>query len=113
MEDSLTMMNKGGNVFAGRDVPNPNGRVRRAGYNDPLVVLQTQYGSRVTCQNALTSQTLAIPHLDGVISQTRNDFLIVVLEAIDTFGIFTTAIDSLKVVFATSPVTFNGLNILK
>ena len=67
----------------------------------------------MTCQNALTSQRLAIPHLDGVVSQTRNDFRIVVLEAIDTFGIFTTAIDSLKVVFATSPVTFNGLNILK
>ena len=41
MEDSLTMMNKGGNVFAGSDVPNPNCRVRGAGYNDPFVVLQT------------------------------------------------------------------------
>ena len=67
----------------------------------------------MACQNALTVQILSIPHFNSIVSQTRDNFLVIILKAIDTFGIFTTAIDPLEVVFATSLVTFNGLNILK
>ena len=113
MKHSFAVMNKGSDVVSGGYVPYSHCGIRRSGYDNPLVVLQTENGSRVSSQHSLAGKRVAIPHLDSVVSQTRDNFLIVVLQAIDTFGIFTTAIDPLEVVFATSPVTFNGLNILK
>lgn len=41
----------------------PDSRVRRAGDDDPLVILQTQHRARVTSQYLQTLQRLLIPDL--------------------------------------------------
>ena len=66
----------------------------------------------MSSEHSEACQAVSVPHLNGVISETRNDFLIVILEAIDAFGIFTATIYSLEVMFATSPIVLNGINVL-
>ena len=66
----------------------------------------------MACQNALTVQILSIPHFNSIVSQTRDNFLVIILKAIDTFGIFTAAINALKVVLAAPPIILYGLNVL-
>lgn len=48
-------------------------------------------------------------NLDGVVAQTRDDLLIVVLQAIDAFAVLGVAIDSMKNVSAHLPVVFDVL----
>lgn len=112
MKHSFAVMNKGSDVVSGGYVPYSHCGIRRSGYDNPLVVLQTENGSRVSSQHSLAGKRVAIPHLDSVVSQTRDNFLIVVLQAIDTFGIFTAAINALKVVLAAPPIILYGLNVL-
>lgn len=49
--------------------------------------------------------------LDRVVSQTRDDFMIVVLKAINSFAIFAATVDSLKVVPSYPPIVFYGIYI--
>ena len=106
------MMYKGSDVVAGGNIPDSHCRVRRSGDDDPLIVLQTQNGSRVPSQYSLAGKRIAIPHFDSVVPQSGDNFLIVVLQAIDTFGVLTAAVNALKVVLAAPPIILYRLNVL-
>ena len=55
---------------------------------------------------------LTLPaYLDGVISQTRDDLVIVVLKAINSFAVFTSAVDALEIVSSYSPIVLNGVDV--
>ena len=52
---------------------------------------------------------LSVPHLDGVVPQAGDNLGVVVLEAVNSFAVLASAVDSLQVVLATPPVVLNGL----
>ena len=68
MEDRLAMMYECSNEIASIHIPHSDSGVATAGNNNPLVVLQTQNGPRVSRQDPLASQRISIPHFDSVIS---------------------------------------------
>lgn len=48
-------------------------------------------------------------YLYGVVSEATDDLVVVILEAVDSFTVLRPALDPLKVVPSTAPVSFNGL----
>ena len=58
------------------------------------------------------SRSISIAHLDGIVSQSRDNFVVVILKAIDPFAILAATVDSLKVKSSHPPIVFYGVNIL-
>lgn len=56
---------------------------------------------------------IAVPDLDGVVAQSRDDLLIVVLEAVDALGILAAAVYSLEVEDAVAPVVVDALDVAR
>ena len=63
----------------------------------------------MTRQDPLTSQGVPVPHFDSIVPQSGHDFLIVVLETIDSFGVLTSTIDSLQIMFAKPPIALDSV----
>ena len=112
MEDRFAMVNECSNMVSSGNVPNPHSRIGGTRYYNTFIVLQTEYRTSMSRQNSETSQTISVPHFDGVVSKSRDNFLIIILETINTFGIFRAAINPLQIVFATSPIILYGVNVL-
>jgi len=51
-----------------------------------------------------------VPQFDRVISQSWNDFIVIVLKAIHSFAVVTPAHDSLQLVTSATPIQLNFLN---
>lgn len=62
-------------------------------------------------KRANAGEVSPIPHLDGVVSQARHDFLVVILKAINALGILRSAVYPLKIMLATPPIVFDGFNV--
>lgn len=59
-----------------------------------------------------TLQIRAVPYLNCVISQARDNFVIIILQTIDTFRVFRATINPSKHMSSGSPVIFDGINVL-
>lgn len=68
MKYSLAMMNQGIDHIARNCIPHAYCTVRRAGYDDFVIVLQTQYGSSVSSKHLGTLKIIAIPNFDGIVT---------------------------------------------
>lgn len=55
---------------------------------------------------------MTIPYLNRVISQARNNLVVVVLETVHALGILGTAIDSLQIVVARTPIVLDHIDVL-
>ena len=110
MKDGLAVVDQCVHHFPSLHVPNPDGAVRGAGDDDLVVVLKTEDGSCVACEDlAVLLQGLPVPHLDGVVPQSAHDLAVVVLEAVHTLAVLTPAVDPLEVVLPAPPVVLDGL----
>lgn len=58
-------------------------------------------------------KSVTIPYLNRVISQARNNFVIVVLKTVHALGILGSTIDSLQIVIARTPVVLNRIDVLR
>ena len=73
------MMQESVDQFSCFHVPHSNGGVRWTSDNHFLVVLQTQDTAVVSRQHFRALQGLSIPDFNGVITETTDDLLVVVL----------------------------------
>ena len=67
MEDRFAMVNECSNMFSSGNVPNPHSRIGGPRYDNAFIVLQTEYRTSMSRQNSETSQTISVPHFNGVV----------------------------------------------
>ncbi len=94
------------------DVPHSDGRIGRSRNDNPFIVLETKHGAGMSVQNASASQRVSVPNLYRIVSQTRHNFCVVILKAVNALGILGPTIDALKVVLAAPPVVLYCVYIL-
>ena len=81
MQDRLAVVDERVHHLPRLHVPHPHGTVTGPGYDDLLVILQTQDGPGVPREDSLVLlQGLSVPHLDGVVSQSTHNLVIIVLK---------------------------------
>lgn len=56
-------------------------------------------------------QRAPVPYLDGVVSEARDDLLVIVLQAVDAFAVLRAAVDALEDVTAAAPVALYALDV--
>ena len=81
MQDCLAVVDERVHHLPRLHVPDPDGAVAGPGDYDLLVILEAQYGACVPREDPLVLlQCLPVPHLDGVVSQSTHNLVIIVLK---------------------------------
>ena len=66
----------------------------------------------MSVQNASASQRVPVPDFYRIVSQTRHNFGVVILKAVNALGVLGPTIDALKVVLAAPPVVLDSVYVL-
>lgn len=66
----------------------------------------------MSIQNASASQRVTVPDFYRIVSQTRHNFGVVILKAVNALRVLGPTVDALKVVLAAPPVVLDSVNVL-
>lgn len=127
MKDCFAVVNECLDALSGLNVPDTYSGIRGSGNDDFVVVLKTEDGSGVSGECPTTAVVFAIPdlknnrsitlvtsqihYLDGVVSESWHDLVIVVLKTINSLAVLRLTVDPSHFVVSTLPVAVDIVNV--